>query len=389
MDELIKRLNAKTKEERLEALCELKQLADEKRFDFPENDGNVNNHIHTTFSFSPYSPAKAIYMARMSKLSVAGIIDHDSVGGITEFREAGRILGLPTTAGFELRVGFEDTPLKGRRINNPDQNDVAYMAIHGLAGSKLAAAESFLRPIGAARAGRNRKMCARLTEITGIKLDYDTDVLPLSEKRYGGSVTERHLLCALSLKLIGIYGKDRELRDKLLTYPGFTPETVGKLTDPDDTLFLYDLIGILKSGFIDFVYLPAGKDECPRVQELVRFAKDTDSILAYAYLGDVTDSVTGDKKAQTFEDSWIEELFEVLNELGIKAITYMPARNTREQLERVRNMCERYDILQISGEDINSPRQPFVSKASKDPYFANLKETTWKLIEHENKEETK
>ena len=386
MDELIDRLNAKTAAERLGALRELKQRADEGLFAFPEPDGNVNNHIHTTFSFSPYSPTKAVYMARMARLSAAGIIDHESVGGVLEFREAGRILGLPTTAGFEFRVGFSNTPLAGRRINHPDQKNFAYMIIQALPDSQIEAAEKFLKPMREAREERNNKMCIKLSEISGIELDYEKDVVPLSEKANGGSVTERHILCALSVKFMELYGKGQELRDRLTSYPGISKDAAAKLSDPDDVLFLFDLIGVLKAGFVESFYIPAGPVECPDVQDAVRFADETDSILAYAYLGDVKDSVTGDKKEQTFEDDYLEELFEVIYGLGIRAVAYMPARNTREQLERVRGLCDRYDMLQVSGEDINSPRQVFISEASKDPYFSNLKESTWYLIEHEKEE---
>ena len=89
-------LNDKNVSVRLNALRELMKDAPP-----PKKDGSVNNHIHTTFSFSPYSPTKALYMAYKNGLSTAGIIDHDSVGGCREFIEAGKIVGLPTTIGAE------------------------------------------------------------------------------------------------------------------------------------------------------------------------------------------------------------------------------------------------------------------------------------------------
>ena len=61
----------------------------------------------------------------------------------------------------------------------------------------------------------------------------------------------------------------------------------------------------------------------------------------------------------------------------------MPSRNTRAQLDRVRAMCEKHGLFQISGEDINSPRQSFVCEAQRDPAFRNLYEATWALIAHE------
>ena len=65
---LLEKLNASTANERLTALKELLQLEKEKPV-CREND--ANNHIHTIYSFSPYSPTKAAYMAYKSGLTSA------------------------------------------------------------------------------------------------------------------------------------------------------------------------------------------------------------------------------------------------------------------------------------------------------------------------------
>ena len=63
---------------------------------------------------------------------------------------------------------------------------------------------------------------------------------------------------------------------------------------------------------------------------------------------------------------------------------YMPTRNTQTQIERLRKLCERYGMMQITGEDINSPRQSFIIQKMKEEQFSNLIENTWRLIDHEN-----
>ena len=144
----------------------------------------------------------------------------------------------------------------------------------------------------------------------------------------------------------------------------------------------YDLLGILKSAFVPKVFVDADA-ECPGLREVVKLCRQVDACLCYAYLGDVGDSVTGDKKAQKFEDDYLEELFECLKEEGVRAITYMPTRNTPQQLDRLRALCETYGMFQVSGEDVNSPRQSFVIRAMEDPKFKNLIDATWVLIRHE------
>ena len=130
------------------------------------------------------------------------------------------------------------------------------------------------------------------------------------------------------------------------------------------------------------IYIDAG-EECPQLAEVVRLCREADACLCYAYLGDVGESVTGDKKAQRFEDAYLEELFQCLREEGVWAVTYMPARNTPGQLERLRGLCREYGMFQVSGEDINSPRQSFAIRAMENPLFQNLIDAAWRLIDHE------
>ena len=90
MHEWIDKLNHPDKDIRLDALKELYKLYQKGDINKDQVDFEyVNNHIHTTYSFSPYSPTKALWMAFISGLETAGIMDHDSVGGIPEFIEAG------------------------------------------------------------------------------------------------------------------------------------------------------------------------------------------------------------------------------------------------------------------------------------------------------------
>ena len=147
-------------------------------------------------------------------------------------------------------------------------------------------------------------------------------------------------------------------------------------------MYEYELLGALKSDMVGMIYIDA-TDECPKVKEFAEFAEKIGGVMAYAYLGDVGVSVTGDKKAQKFEDDFLDELFVVLKDMGFKTITYMPSRNTREQILRLKDLCQKFNMFEISGEDINSPRQSFICVAQRDPLFANLVDSTWALIGHE------
>ena len=377
--EILNKLNAPTKEERLNNLAEVL-----KTTTFPPMVSQyINNHIHTTYSFSPYSPTAAVYAARMEGLCTAGIIDHDSISGAEEFLEAAKMVDMPVTIGMEARVSMDGTRMEGRRTNNPDQIGVSYMTIQSVPHDKIGRLTEFFKPYQAARHARNRKMIERINDLVGVSLDYDKDVLPLSMAHENGGVTERHLMYALAIELVKQVGKGQPMIKKL-TEMGMTLSEKQKtmLLDTAYPFYEYDVLGMLKGTCVPQIFIDA-TDECPKLSEMVKICSEIDAYLCYAYLGDVGDSVTGDKKAQKFEDDYLEDVFECLKEEGVKAITYMPTRNTPAQLARLRGLCDQYGMFQISGEDINSPRQSFVIKAMENPMFQNLIDATWKLIEHE------
>lgn len=387
LQQLTQDLNHKDVNTRLNSLRKLIETVNEGKIDPPAMGNDVNNHIHTTYSFSPYSPTKAIWMAYNAGLKTAGIMDHDSISGAREFIEAGKIVGISTTIGVECRSDFSKTALSGRRINNPDQKSNAYIALHGIPHTKIDAVKDYFKPYLAERIKRNIQMTERINKITepfGIAIDFERDVKPLSNYEEGGSITERHLLYALSAKITKTLGRGQKVVDFLKNKLGINPSSkaLGYLLDEGNPYYEYDLLGVLKSDMVEMFYIDAVA-ECPDVRQVISFCSDIGAISAYAYLGDVGDSVTGDKKSQKFEDDYLDELFDVLKELKFNAVTYMPSRNTISQLRRVKELCKKHGLLEISGEDINSPRQSFVCEAMRNPEFANLYESTWALIGHE------
>ena len=372
-------------EDRLNALREIAGHLDE--IDRTEPGIFVNNHIHTCYSFSPYTPTSAIFYAWKAGLRTAGIMDHDSVGGLKEFIEAGKIMNMPITCGFECRVNVKGTTLEGKRLNNPDQKSCAYLAMHGIPHQNIDRIEEKLADVRAKRNERNRKMCIRITEITkanDITLDFDKDVYPISMAHEGGSVTERHILYALTKKITARYPDRNEACDFIekLTGKSLGEKTRAKLLEAPENFYEYDILGVLKGHMVEKFYIEA-EEECMNIREFTALAKEVGAISAYAYLGDVGESPTGDKKAQKFEDDYLPELFDELVNCGFSAVTYMPSRNTSEQLARLMDFCHNKDLFEISGEDINSPRQSFICQALADPAYAHLRVATYALIGHE------
>ncbi len=386
MQDVLEKINSGAARDRLATLKEIIAAEKEPPLALPQY---ANNHIHTTYSFSPYSPAAAVYFARGAGLQTAGIMDHDSIGGAQEFIAAGEIAGIATTIGLECRVSLEGTPLEGRTVNNPDQKSNAYMALHGIPHTQINYLQDFFSPLREKRNVRNKKMIEKINGLVasyGFTLDFEKDILPASQFAGGGCVTERHLLYVLGEKLSDFIGRQKvaAVLETDFQIP-LSSNQKTQLNDAQNPYFLYDLLGVLKSSLVERIYIPA-TGECMHISELSRLAAHTGALLCYSYLGDVGESVTGDKKAQKFEDDYLDLLFDVIQEQNINAVTYMPSRNTPEQLGRIQKMCRERGMTEISGEDINSPRQKFICEQLAQPQFAHLIDATWNLIAREKAE---
>lgn len=371
-------------EKRLLALADFVKTAR-----FPPFKDEINNHIHTMYSFSPYTPSMAALKARQAGLQTAGSVDHDSLIAAEEMQHACDIVGLGCATGFELRVSFKHTPFATVKINNPDSEGIVYMTIQGVPVQARKLVSLFLAPINYARNNRNRAMIEKLNVILQQKqlplLSYEKDVCSLSQLARGGSITERHIVYALAKLFIQQFGKGKSLVVALKTNFGleFPQKIENLLLDVENPYYEYDLLGLLKSSFVPRFFIQPSVEECPPVEVVTAFAQAIGAIPAYAYLGDVADSPTGDKKAEKFEDSFLDNLVSDLKTFGFLAVTYMPPRNTGAQLAKIQSLCKKNGLMEISGVDINTPRQKFECPEIARDDCKHLVATTWALVAHE------
>ncbi|MCF7864326.1 MAG: PHP domain-containing protein, partial [Kiritimatiellales bacterium] len=285
----LEQLNSSSVEQRLAAVRKLGEACKQGVVQTEE----VNNHVHSTYSFSPYSPTMIAVKAAQAGLRTVGIMDHDSVSGCAEFLEASKAVNIASTAGCEMRVNMNGTSVEDRKTNNPDEPNISYIAFHGIPRTQFAAVEAFLKPIHDARIARDRKEVEKLNAVLAKRgapvLDFDVDVAAISEAAAGGSITERHILYALSLKLIEAHGKGQALVD-FVEGPLQTPLAGALrelLLDADNPHYAYDLLGAFKASLVPEFFILSGYEECINVRDAVRFANDIGAIPAYAYLGDV------------------------------------------------------------------------------------------------------
>jgi len=373
-ENLIEQLNNSKKSKRLTALKQLKKLEKKDATLIPKlREYDTNIHIHSFYSFSPYSPTKAAYMAYKSGLKTMGIVDHDTLSGANEFLKACDILNRAGTVGFECRVHF-DVFNGEETINNPAQKNNAYITVHGVPKKYIKKADDFLKLLREKRNLRNIKMTAIINENfkdDNISIDFYNDVIPLSKLKEGGSVTERHLLYILGLKIIAKFGKGKELVD-FLYKKGYELNDMQRvfLLEKDNPYYEYDLLCVLK-GKIKTFYV-AATDECVDIKELVSFSNSIGAITAYPFNSTVN-----------YGQENLDKLFIQLKNAGINAVSYSPLKITDEHRKKVQNLCRHYELLEINGNDINSPRNKFDNEELLKEEFANLTDSSWAVIGHD------
>lgn len=113
----------------------------------------IDLHTHTTASDGTFSPAALAQTAKTIGLSALALTDHDTIDGLVEFQETGRLLGLETIPGIEFAALWE-------KHHRPEIHIVGL----GIDPHSPILLER-MKDIRKSRDLRNRKMCEKLTSI--------------------------------------------------------------------------------------------------------------------------------------------------------------------------------------------------------------------------------
>ncbi|MDD5111931.1 MAG: hypothetical protein PHG85_05255 [Candidatus Altiarchaeota archaeon] len=397
---------------RMESLRKLMGLVRSGKIAPPAGIQESNNHIHTWASFSPYSPAAAAWASYLNGLEVTGKIDHDTVAGNFEFLEAARICDTKATSGMELRTNAsDDNFLKNLVWNYPGMPNVIYFLAHAIPGNRH---REFQREIAdgimEAKDSRNRvmmeggaffglyggrKQVIRSDGVNGllgevclqfrvdyekIKIGYDRDIVPLTfregdNKRNTGNATDRHLMIALARKInASVPGERKADFVEALFGRALTEKEKTKLSNEED------FKDVLRDGLLkpkdkapNSVLIKPDERECSSIREVSAKIKKLGGIPVYAYLGDKTCD----------EDNNLEEIVKYLAKNGVEGIAIMPHRNTPEQIRRVSELAEKYDLLIISGVDINRAEQPLIHHRATAAEYPGFRVAANAMIGHE------
>ena len=331
----------------------------------------ICNNIYTTYSFSPYTPSKAAFMGYMSGLETIGIIDNNSVGGAKEFLAACDMLGIAATFSAECLVDMGETKLCETALNFRIQPKLAYCTLKGIPHQSIERFSKYFEYYTEKRIERLKKMAEKYNEIlaiNGLTLDFEKDVMSLATVSDGGTVTIDHLLLAVANKLLEKYNKGQEIIDYFIGELELELDEEQKkfLKDKFNPSYELDMADALKSD-LAAMWIGA-KDECPSIKEIAKISKETGAILTYPCSGD---------------ESLSEEFFKELKDIGFKAVSYESSKLGEDRIKEISTICEKLEMLQLSGDFIDRPRNSFTASYSNTAVYDQLKETSWAIIGHE------
>lgn len=123
----------------------------------------VDLHVHSDVSDGTLSPTEIVIHAKEKGLSAISLTDHDTVKGLDEAIEAGKIYKVEVIPGIELSADFPNDNLHilGYCINHKDENFIKK-----------------IRPIQDNRKIRNQQILDNLKELGfDISLNQDTNII--------------------------------------------------------------------------------------------------------------------------------------------------------------------------------------------------------------------
>ena len=379
-DTIVPGLNSWDYNQRIATLNVLKNIENSDKWFTPKpREGDIKLFLKSNYSSVPYSPSALAYKCYENGSKLLGICDSETLSGAKEFYEACNILGMECSLGFQVKSDIIK-PKLNRRINNMYQSDVVNLSLLGIPLEKIDYANNFLSKLRIAESNRMSKMTDLINKSykkIGVSIDYKKDILPISNEREGGTVTEMHVLLALCNQLVNRFGKSQNLVDVLrvqMNVP-ISEKSRKHLSDAvDEVSFVYDLQNVLKNEIRTF-YVDADK-ECCNIADLRKLATDCQAILTYEYMGDIENIVFGENRIEVYEDAVLDFLLKELKRLGVMAVTVSPSRHTAEQTQHVIELCKELELMLIIGETVYTRRQDVKYEEVDNVKYNNLIEAS-------------
>ena len=313
-----------------------------------------NLHCHTFFSFNAYgySPSGLAWLAKQKGFKALGIVDFDTLDGVSEFLDACDLLGVRGSAGIETRIIIPE--FATREINSPGEPGVCYHIGLGFTSTTVPdSAAEILDKMRKRANQRNREMITRINQyLAPVAVDYDLDVLPLTP---AGNATERHMLTAYIRTVEKQVSNAANFWSKAL---GQTPDQIQAVMR-DPAKFSNQIRSkLMKKGGVG--YAQPDPASFPGIKEVHTLFTACGALPCFGWLDGTS---TGEKD--------IVELLDLMVSKGVVVTNVVPDRNwniadPEQKKLKLQNLvdfvklCQDMDLPINAGTEMNSPGNKLV-----------------------------
>lgn len=358
IDKLESNLNDFNNQIRLDSLNQLKYLLSQGEVLTNPTNNWINLHCHSFFSYNGYgmSPSSLVWKAKLLGLNMMGLVDFDTLDGIDEFHQAGKILNIKTVASLETRVYLPN--YLEQEINSPGEPGIAYHMISGLTTSSITESEDklFSKSLLDKSHIRNKTIVTRINSIIPeVGLVYDRDVLSLTPNN---NPTERHICEAYRKKAENIF-PDEKSRMKFWLNVSKHIETGFDETFHD----IVKLEAFIRKTFMKqggAAYQQPSPENFPTLSEVNSHAIKLHGIPVMAWVDGMSSA-----------ENKIKELIDYHVSQGTKGLNIIPDRNYNlkdKKLKKIKlrklyeivEIADSYDLPIMVGTELNTPGLKFV-----------------------------
>lgn len=310
---------------------------------------NVNNHIHTPYSFSAFeSMEQAFQMAQDEEINVLGINDFYVTDGYKEFYDLAVQNNIFPLFNIEFIGLLKKEQKESIRINDPNNPGRTYFSGKGL-DHPVHLDTKYRMTLDILKLESQKQVVLMIEKLNAhlkkIKSDICFTYNGIKEKYAKELVRERHIAKALRVEINKKQYPEIKLQDFLMQLYSGKESKVGL---QNNAAFEGELrSNLLKAGGVAFV--PEDVRAFLEIPEIIDIILHAGGIPTYPVL---LDNANGE--ITEFEKDY-EKLYRRLTGLGVYSIELIPNRNKLDTLEGFVSFFHDHGFIITFGTEHNSP----------------------------------